>query len=100
MAEQPTLSLTAPIEAHGETISILTFRPPTGRDIRECGLPFVLGQSDAGHTSKFDGATIARYISKLAGIPTSSVDKLSAPDFLAATGIIGGFFAEAPADGS
>jgi hypothetical protein len=86
-----TLPLSAPIEAHGEPVKELTFRDPTAKDIRVMGFPFVVTK-EADIVP--DAAAIARYIVTLAGIPTSSVDRLAPRDFLAATMAVMGFFGE------
>lgn len=87
-----TLPLSRPIEAHGETLQQLEFRELTAKDIRTLGYPFVI-TSDAKTAP--DSAVVGRYIVALANIPSSSVDKLSPLDFMAATGAVMGFFGTA-----
>lgn len=86
------LALMRPIQAHGEELRQLAFRPLTTKDIRSLGMPFGFGKDGA---SMPDTAVIARYIVALAGIPSSSVDQLSPPDFLAAMGVVLDFFGSA-----
>lgn len=85
-----TVKLTAPIEAHGDTLSELTLRRPNGKDIRLTGMPFRMSSSDESIIT--DAAVVHRYIANLAGIPPSAVDKLSPVDFFAAMGAVLGFF--------
>lgn len=40
---------------------------------------------------KFNPDIVAKYISTLASIPPSAVDKMSIPDFTAAVGVVTGF---------
>lgn len=87
-----SLTLQRPIQAHGEEVRQLTFRPLTTKDIRSLGMPFGFGK-EGGSTP--DTAVIARYVVALAGIPSSSVDHLSPPDFLAAMGVVLDFFGSA-----
>ena len=85
-----TLPLGTPIEAHGETLKELSFRDLTAKDIRTIGYPFIITKD--AETAP-DAAAVARYIVALAAIPSSSVDRLSPMDFMAATGAVMGFFA-------
>ena len=90
---EPTrIPLLRPVEAHGETLRELALREPTGKDMRLMGLPFTI--TAAGQVQP-DGAAIHRAIVLLAGIPPSTVDRLSAPDFMAATGAVLDFFGAA-----
>lgn len=95
-----TLTLTKPIKAHGEDVSVLTFREPTGKDIRECGVPYSIGQRGDEVVTYPDARNTAKLIVALAGIPTSSVDQLSMADFNAAMMVVIGFFGAAAADTS
>jgi hypothetical protein len=88
-----TLKLRKPIKAHGEEIAELTFREPTGKDIREIGVPFALASGGDGEgVAVFNSSVIARYVSRLANVPTSSVDQMSAIDWRNAMAIVNGFF--------
>lgn len=89
--------LSRPIQAHGEEVSTLAMREPTGKDLRTMGLPFSF---TAGGDTQVDTQAMARAISTLCAVPSSSVDQLSARDFLAASMVVMGFFAEAPTAGT
>lgn len=83
-----TIKLSKAIVAHGEELTELTLREPTGKDIRTCG-SHITGNGRGG---SIDTEAIARYISALAEIPPSSVDLLSGADFLKAQSAVLGFF--------
>jgi hypothetical protein len=93
-----TLPLSTSIQAHGDTLAALVFREPTGKDIRVHGNPFqlVADRVTGEATPVFDADRCARLISALAGIPMSSVDQLSAADFLGAQLVLLGFFGVPP----
>lgn len=83
------LKLSVPIEMGTETVSVLEFRKPSVGDIRRIGYPiFFTSEGDL----KFNPDIVAKYISTLASIPPSAVDKMSIPDFTAAVGVVTGFF--------
>ncbi|MGB8364927.1 MAG: phage tail assembly protein [Rhizomicrobium sp.] len=89
------ITLTKPIEAHGQKVSELELREPNGGDIAECGLPFEMAVGTNGQsTGKVDGAAVLRYISVLANIPPSSAKMLAPRDFMTALGEVLGFFGE------
>ncbi|NKE48430.1 phage tail assembly protein [Roseomonas frigidaquae] len=73
-----TLKLSAPITAHGDPMTALNLRHATGRDIRECGLPYRL-DSEGGII--IDSRAAHRMIAQLAAVPPSSIDQLSGPDW-------------------
>lgn len=84
------LSLTTPIKAHNETVSMLEFRAPSGEDILEIGSPpFSIDEKKRTH---IDLAVTGEYIVRLAGIPPSSVKQMSGADLMAAFGVCAGFF--------
>ncbi|MEJ8324389.1 MULTISPECIES: phage tail assembly protein [Kosakonia] len=83
------LVLTKPIQAHGETISVLELREPTGKDVRELGFPYVT-TGDAG--VRLDAGVVAKYIARLGNIPPSSVDTMSPADLNTISWEVAGFF--------
>jgi hypothetical protein len=89
-----TVTLTHPIQAHGEEVRSLTLRDPTGKDIRTLGYPFVITKD--GETRP-EAAVIAKYIVNLAAIPSSSVDQMSPLDTMAALEAVMSFFGTAKA---
>lgn len=89
MSEKIKLSLSRPIKAHGEDVTLLEFREPNGDDLIACGVPFATDPS--GRNVILPAETYA-CISKLAGIPMSSAKMLAMNDFFKAWGVVMGFF--------
>jgi hypothetical protein len=88
-----TVKLSTPIMAHGAEITELELREPLTKDIIELGLPTLLIVGDNGVTGvDIRQPVCAKYISRLAGIPLSSVEKLSPKDFSLASAEVLGFF--------
>jgi Phage tail assembly chaperone proteins, E, or 41 or 14 len=84
-----TVDLETPIEAHGEEVTALTFRPLKVSDMESVGYPVKLG-SDG--TLEPIPARVSALISRLAGIPASSVAQLSVADWHRAMEAVVGFF--------
>ena len=87
-----TVTLTNPIPAHGEDVNELTFREPTGSDISQCGVPFTLLPD--GGVIQPDAAALRKMMSRLAGVPPSSIDKLVAVDWMKCMGAVLDFFGD------
>ena len=85
-----TVTLSKPIEAHGETLTELTLREPSGKDIRTFGMPYRVGAEDGSVI--IDAAAMHRYIAGLAAVPPSAVDKMSPLDWTAVMAAVLGFF--------
>ncbi|MDT3545613.1 phage tail assembly protein [Cronobacter sakazakii] len=83
------LQLSKPIQAHGETLHVLEFSDPTGNDVRELGFPYQMNQDES---IKLQAGVVAKYVSRLAKIPLSSVDEMSPADLNAAGWLVAGFF--------
>jgi len=76
-----TVRLYKPIKALDKTLSELTFREPTARDIYECGNPVEMDPRTG--QMKFDPVIGAEMMSRLGGIPVGSITvQMSAKDFL------------------
>lgn len=88
------MKLSKPVEAHGAKITELTFREPTGGDIRKCGMPYKMEFTPQGSQLMItDTEAVSRYISELGGIPPSSVNAMNPADYQGAAAIISNFFA-------
>jgi hypothetical protein len=83
------LELQHPVTAHGETVSVLEFIEPTGKDVRELGYPYQMNQDES---IKLQAHIIAKYIVKLASVPLSTVDQMSPADLNSAGWLVAGFF--------
>lgn len=100
---ETTVTLSEPIEAHGETVTELKLRAPTGKDIRECGNPVLPGFTLTGNAStlQYDEAKMCAMMVRLAGVPLSSIDKLSFLDWTMVARAVLTFLApEAPKSGT
>jgi Phage tail assembly chaperone proteins, E, or 41 or 14 len=84
-----TIALDAPIQAHGEEIAELTFRPLKVDDLNRVGYPVRLG---ADGTMEPIPDRISAMIGRLAGIPDSSVGQLTVADWHRAMEVVVGFF--------
>ncbi|EKN6252616.1 TPA: phage tail assembly protein [Yersinia enterocolitica] len=83
------LTLTTPITAHGEEITEIEIRDPTGKDVRELGYPYQLNPDDS---VKLLSAVVCKYITRLGNIPPSAVDSMSPPDLNMAGWMVARFF--------
>lgn len=97
--QELTITLSAPVMAHGEEITCLVLRQPTTADLIELGQPMRLlpgnGMEDPAVEVRMN--VVAHYVARLAAVPLSSVKALSLGDFGRATQAVLGFFGE---DGS
>ena len=57
------LELKKPIIAHGETLSVLEFDEPTGKDVRELGYPYQMNQDES---VRLLAHVVSKYIVRLA----------------------------------
>lgn len=109
--QEITLPLSQEVEAYGEKLGSLTFRPPRGEDFMVCGYPMIMLSSasmdqdgdqppgDIGEAEARPNATaISKLIARLANIPLGAVKKMSAADWMASMGVVLSFLGEpAPA---
>jgi hypothetical protein len=85
--------LSKPIKAHGKEIETLELAEPGTKDVRELGYPFSATPGANGDADlKLFPEVGARYISRLAKIPMSSVDQMEPGDFLMLHTELCGFF--------
>jgi hypothetical protein len=79
---------------HGDTeIAELELREMTGKDIIDVGFPYLIGV-DGGGELKIQASVIVKYVSRLAAVPPSVVEKLSPSDITGLTGVVMGFFGQ------
>lgn len=86
------VKLTKAIKAHGEDVAELDLREPTGRDVQDIGFPYLIMMNGDDQALQIQVKTVGKYVSKLAGIPPTSVDQLSAGDLSTLTGAVMSFF--------
>jgi Phage tail assembly chaperone proteins, E, or 41 or 14 len=90
------VKLKQPIEAYGDTVTEITFREPTGKDIRKCGVMFKSWTDESGVVCNgADAEAVARSISHLGNLPMGAVDALSAHDFMECMQAVTSFFSDA-----
>lgn len=80
------------ITAHDAEITELNLREPTGKDVQELGFPYLLIMQDDQEAVQIQAKVIGKYIVRLASIPPSAVDTISAADFNGLVGVMMGFF--------
>ena len=88
-ARPATLVLTKPIDAHGEQVDRLTFRPLGVEDLVRVGYPIKIG---ADGTMEPLPDRISALISRLARVPRSSVAQMDVGDWHKALEVLLGFF--------
>ncbi|CNF16066.1 Uncharacterised protein [Yersinia rohdei] len=83
------LVLTAPISAHGEEITEIEMRDPTGKDVREIGYPYQLNPDES---VKLLSAVVCKYITRLGNVPPNAVDTIHPADLNTAGWLVARFF--------
>jgi hypothetical protein len=78
--------------AFGAEVAEITLRPPVGRDLRSCGVPYRVTE---GNVADINPEAVSRLIAQLGGLPPSAVDALSAVDWQSCMVAILGFFGSA-----
>lgn len=89
-----TITLSKPIQAHGEKVTKLTLREPTGDDVIACGHPMTFQQVAGETVMQVNAKAAAKYVSTLAGIPMSSVRAMSGKDLTTCINMVMGFFGD------
>lgn len=84
-----TFDLRKSIQAHGETVSKLTIREPSGEDLIEVGVIFTVGKEGEVQT---DAKRFCTMLSRLAAIPESSVKKIHPKDLVVLSWMLTSFF--------
>lgn len=97
--ETRTVSLSRPIQAHGNTVHELTLKEPTLGDL-EGVEPFHIRAGDGGTTLIPRVGEFPAVISRLANIPLSSAKSISVADLMSIGGVIADFFGIAPQIGT
>jgi hypothetical protein len=89
-----TVRLNKPIAAHGEEVTELALREPVTKEVIEIGQPMLIIVGDEGKSTGIEirQRVVAKWISKLAAIPMSSVEALSLGDYSRCTAVVMGFF--------
>jgi hypothetical protein len=85
MSDPVNITLSAPIMAHGQTVTALTIAPPKAGDIRATGMPINV------RTGDINAESMVQLLARLSAVPPSSINEISAGDFIACVGAIMGF---------
>jgi Phage tail assembly chaperone proteins, E, or 41 or 14 len=100
-----SITLITPVSAYGESVTQVTVRRPTAKELRLCGQPYVVVTGGGGGV-KADYNACAALLTYVCDppLPSGSVDALDAADFDDLAMILVGFTKRAPrgvsADGS
>jgi hypothetical protein len=92
-----TVWLAKSVDAYGDSIDKLTFRPPVAKDARACGMPFRLS---ADNELIIDLPALMRLAERLANVPQSTIDSLSLVDLTEVQKALMSFFTESPSTSS
>ncbi|MGX1151450.1 phage tail assembly protein [Bradyrhizobium ottawaense] len=87
-----TFKLRKPVDAHGEKISEITFREPTGADIEAAGLPVNIDFSFDPPRIEFDARKMSAMMSVLAAVPPSTIRALAPKDWSTCAWGLASFF--------
>jgi hypothetical protein len=91
-----TLELTRPVEAHGQQITKLSFREPTGRDLLSVGNPVIFDPISEPPKIIHDERRMNAMMSLLAGVPPSSIAQMSPRDWVTCAWGLTPFFVPIP----
>lgn len=87
-----TIKLAAPIKAHADFITELVLREPTVEDTLDLGMPYAIDVSGDGAALVFKPAVVARYVTRLAQVPMSTVKALPMDKWMECQMVVQGFF--------
>lgn len=91
-----SLTLTTPIQAHGDDVPVLNFRKPTARDILTIGNPVIFEPASDPPKITHDERKMTAMLSALAGVPPSSILQLEPEDWVSAAWGVSPFFLPRP----
>lgn len=94
-ADAYTHKLKRPVTAHGVEVTELQLAEPTAKMVMEFGYPYLVVQGGGESGMQLQPKVAARFISRLAQVPLSTVEALAIPDLQALHGWLLGFFGEA-----
>jgi hypothetical protein len=97
-AKKHTHPLRKPIKAHGEEVKELELDEPDANLVMELGYPYLVLQNGGEGALQLQPKVAARYISRLAKVPLSSVGQLAIPDLHELQAWVMGFFGDEPAE--
>lgn len=83
------IDLSSPIQAHGESVSKLDLKKPTGEQVCRLGLPYTM--TPDGEVS-INMKKVKGYLIELCAIPASAVEQIDPVDLNKAAWDVAGFF--------
>jgi len=83
------ITLSAPIQAHGEPVAKLELKKPTGEQVCRLGLPYTM--TPDGEVS-INMKKVKGYLIELCAIPASAVEQIDPADLNTAAWDVAGFF--------
>lgn len=83
------IDLSSPIQAHGESVSKLDLKKPTGEQVCRLGLPYTM--TPDGEVS-INMKKVKGYLIELCAIPASAVEQIDPADLNKAAWDVAGFF--------
>jgi hypothetical protein len=89
-------TLSEPIPAYGEQVSVIKMRKPTGGDLIRIGNPVIFYPHIEPPKVEHDMPKMVAMIARLSGVPTSSLDRLTTGDLLGIAWTLSPFFIPAP----
>ena len=94
-----SVTLTRPIEAHGETVDTLELREPTIGMLKGVRVEMVSDEETGAQSTRMDLGDMPRLISRAAGIPLSSAQRIALPDLSRVMDALGFSSPATPGDG-
>lgn len=91
-----TLELMRPIQAHGEAVTVLRFREPTGRDLLTIGNPVIFDPISDPPKVLHDEKRMNQMLAVLANVPPSSILMLTPRDWITCAWGLTPFFVPVP----
>ncbi|WP_211238056.1 phage tail assembly protein [Derxia gummosa] len=89
MSNKTIIPLESPVTIGDDTITELSLRRPSGKDVRELGFPYRL--TAIGDVA-IDAGIACKYASRLAAVPPSTIDALDPVDISTLAQTVLGFF--------
>lgn len=83
------ITLSVPIQAHGDQVSKLELKKPTGEQVCRLGLPYTM--TPDGEVS-INMKKVKGYLIELCSIPASAVEQIEPADLNTAAWDVAGFF--------
>ncbi|MET3996000.1 hypothetical protein ABID65_007672 [Bradyrhizobium sp. S3.9.2] len=90
--KEVVIDLGTPVQAHGEMLSKITFRRPTGKDIMAIGDDYPIHIDWATGQVRPNPPAMGQMMSLLAAVPPSTIQSMDAEDWSTCAHALMGFF--------